>query len=777
MNLLFITNRLPPAIDGVGDYTFNLSREFARQGHSVSIVCRYGGVECEGVNIYPIIERWDSSALLQIERIIALERVDIALLQYVPHGFHPKGLPFEMIGVVRGVKRCGVKLFIFAHEVYIPFWSRSLKRNAAMLMMRYISGQILSQSDYLATSISYYRDMIRRVVGQGRDVGVIPIVSNVPRSMMSPEQMSMLRSRIAADDELIVSFFGLRDIKNSISALEELKCRGVKIRVVLIGKMPHNLPSDLPSDIFKTGVLDMDQIDDYLRATDILILPQCNKQGVSFKSGALAAAQSAAIAVVTAKGVLTDEQMVDRESVVFVDFSNQQSILEGVTYLLSRERRSRVGANAVQLLCGRDWESTYRGYMEIIRKPRIVISHPTGNANVRGVVSGLLKRGFLHSFHTSVAMFSKNIYCNVPIIREFAKRKFPLPFKRMTRTYPFRELGRMVALRLKIGRMTHHERGAFCVDMVYGQVDKRVADFVKKRASEITAVYCYEDCAERTFMEAKRVGLICIYDLPIGYWRSMHRLLEEERLRRAHWAMTLGGLRDSREKLARKDRELALADKIYVASSFTKKTLEEYEGELPDIEVIPYGFPDVNIDRHYTPFDGREIKLLYVGGLSQRKGIANIFEAIEGLEQSVELTVIGAGDIDGCEALRSALSRVNYLGALPHGEVLAQMASHDLLLFPSLFEGFGLVVTESMSQGTPVVTTCRTCGADIITHGVDGWIVEAGSTPSLRGLLEELIATPERISEVGRAAMDSATKRPWSRYEEELSESIARFMA
>ena len=102
------------------------------------------------------------------------------------------------------------------------------------------------------------------------------------------------------------------------------------------------------------------------------------------------------------------------------------------------------------------------------------------------------------------------------------------------------------------------------------------------------------------------------------------------------------------------------------------------------------------------------------------------------------------------------------------------MQEHDVLLFPSLFEGFGLVITEAMSQGTPVITTDRTAGPDLIDHGENGWIVEAGSTLALKTCIEQLIEKPETIVKVGKAAIETARKRPWEVYGKELAEAILK---
>ena len=408
--------------------------------------------------------------------------------------------------------------------------------------------------------------------------------------------------------------------------------------------------------------------------------------------------------------------------------------------------------------------------MKYISKKKILLSHPTGNTNVRAWTKALHRQQLLESFHTSIACFQGTFLYRIGVgpLENFRRREFDKTLQAHTHTYPWKELGRMVFTKLGWKYLTKHESGPFCVDAVYHYLDACVARYIRNKHIQIDAVYAYEDGALQTFQAAKRYGKNCLYELPIGYWRAMRELLEEEQQTNPAWAMTLGGFQDSEAKLARKDHELALADRIFVASSFTKQTLQSFPGELSDIAVVPYGFPPVNLRRTYQPLKGRKMKLLFVGGLSQRKGISYLFEAIKGLESAVELTVVGSGSIDACPALKKALAVVRYIPSLPHVEILKLMATHDLLVFPSLFEGFGLVVTEAMSQGTPVITTERTCGPDIITSGKDGWIIPAGTAEPIRELLEILIARPEKLQQVGESARQTAAARPWRCYGEEM---------
>lgn len=408
---------------------------------------------------------------------------------------------------------------------------------------------------------------------------------------------------------------------------------------------------------------------------------------------------------------------------------------------------------------------------------KMIISHPTSNQFNRSVLNGLLENKMLAEYHTSVALFPGSILDQLGRSLAFSdlkRRSFQPELRDFTKSSPFFELGRMMAGKLGFSSFTHHETGLFCVDAVYQQLDKKVSSRLKKAQRKgAHSVYAYEDGALHTFRKAQQLGLKCFYDLPIGYWRNAHRLLQRERELWPEWSSTLTGLKDSEKKLERKDEELALADKIFVASRFTASTLNDYPGKLAPVEIIPYGFPPVVKKRVYKSLSG-PLKLLFVGGLSQRKGIANLFTAVKPLDHRVKLTVVGKKTSESCAALEVELQRHTWIESLPHTDILKLMRQHDVLVFPSLFEGFGMVITEAMSQGTPVITTNRTAGPDFIEHGKNGWLVEAGSTEALRTSIEELVEKPELIAEVGRQAMETARLRPWEVYGKELADSLQK---
>ena len=406
---------------------------------------------------------------------------------------------------------------------------------------------------------------------------------------------------------------------------------------------------------------------------------------------------------------------------------------------------------------------------------KILISHITGNENTRNIVYGLQKAQLLHSFIVSIAVY-KNSFCYyLSYFKPFAffrKRELPTTLKRYTVTYPFKEIGRQLSLKFKFKKLISIENAIFSSYSEARYIDNKTSRYLEKFSEDIDIVYCYEDIALNTFKKAKQLHKFRVYELPVAYWRFLHALLATERDNNPDWYITINNLKDSEKKLSDKDKEIEMADVIFVASSYTKKSLSLFPGNLPPVYVIPYGFPPVNNSRTYSLLTRDKIKLLYVGNLSQGKGLSYMFDAVEGLDDFYELTVVGSGDLSQCDALKRAIDKHHYSPPMAHDKILKLMSESDIFIMPSLSDGFGLVITESMSQGTPVITTDRTCGPDIITDGKDGWIVNAANSVEIKKLLVELKENKEEIIRVGKNARETAKKRPWNIYQSDVVNAI-----
>ena len=92
----------------------------------------------------------------------------------------------------------------------------------------------------------------------------------------------------------------------------------------------------------------------------------------------------------------------------------------------------------------------------------------------------------------------------------------------------------------------------------------------------------------------------------------------------------------------------------------------------------------------------------------------------------------------------------------------------DVLGFPSLFEGFGLVILEAMSRGLPVITTAHTAGPDLIQDGVDGYLVPIRSAAVIAEKLETLHRDRARLAAMREAARATAREWAWAAYRRRL---------
>src|SRR5690554_5290067 len=127
----------------------------------------------------------------------------------------------------------------------------------------------------------------------------------------------------------------------------------------------------------------------------------------------------------------------------------------------------------------------------------IVLSHPTGNANVRAVMAGFANAKILSEFHTSLAVFPghflERLYSYGPL-NEILRRSFDPTIRSLTKTYPYREIGRLLAIKAGFAALTKHENGIFSIDAVYNSLDKYTSRRLNLGGEKRTKfVYSYED--------------------------------------------------------------------------------------------------------------------------------------------------------------------------------------------------------------------------------------------------------------------------------------------
>ena len=403
----------------------------------------------------------------------------------------------------------------------------------------------------------------------------------------------------------------------------------------------------------------------------------------------------------------------------------------------------------------------------------ILLAHPTGNANVRAAARAFQGADWLQELHSCICWDPHSPLARLlprPVADQLARRSFSDVPLTLQHSYPLRELLRLSRLRLP--GLRRHEDGPLSIDAVYRSFDRHLAARLP-RMSGLQAVYAYEDGALHTFRAARRHSITTLYDLPIGYWRAAQQIFAEERELQPSWACTLTGLKDSSAKLARKDEELQLADQVIVASAFVRSTLLKHHVCSAPVAVVPYGATSP-LAQLPAITSGGPLKVLYVGSLGQRKGLSYALQAIELLGQQVNLTLIGMPTSQHCPPLEDALQRHRHIASLPHPQILEQMRQHDVLLFPTLFDGFGLVITEALSQGLPVIATAHSGAPECIRDGVEGFIVPIRDSQAIAERLQQLADNRDQLAVMGQACLLRAAELSWAGYEQELCRVVGQ---
>ncbi len=396
---------------------------------------------------------------------------------------------------------------------------------------------------------------------------------------------------------------------------------------------------------------------------------------------------------------------------------------------------------------------------------QILFQSPHNNTNVRGLLAALLAEDLLYQFHTTVAVSPQAWYLPwLPsgLSRELRRRSFELTPDQV-RAYPWKALLNGVIARSPWASALPKWLSGYRIGR---SMDWAIATRLRRQGAGpgLAGIYAYEDSAAYTFRAARDLGLKRFYEQPIGYWRVGQRIQHQEAELNPAWAGTMPAVAEPEDKLALKEEELRLADVIFVASSFTRQTLAEVPDIAVPIHVVPYGSPLIELsDRSSHPVNRDRLKVLFVGSLGQRKGLSYLLEAARLLTDHIDLTLIGFPVGESPELTR-ALQTHRWLRSIPHQEVLREMQRHDVLVFPSLFEGFGLVILEALACGLPVITTPHTAGPDVVAEGEDGFIVPIRSPEAIASKLELLIQDRDRLHHMSQTAIQRSRQFSWDRY-------------
>jgi alpha-maltose-1-phosphate synthase len=277
---------------------------------------------------------------------------------------------------------------------------------------------------------------------------------------------------------------------------------------------------------------------------------------------------------------------------------------------------------------------------------------------------------------------------------------------------------------------------------------------------EFDVAYCWSGIAEETFARTRRRKVLNRSSVHI---QKQHELLHEES-QRAGVAIDVPG----KWRIEREKREYAIADVIIVPSIAARAS---FDGTPVSARVRVVSLTaraaqwrpsePVVAERIRRIESGARLRVLFVGALSYRKGMFDLAHVVESMSGSMDFRFTGEV-MRECARLAGGLSdRAQFDGHVPESELQASYAWADILICPSIEDGFGVVLAHAQAAGIPFIASTNTGGPDLIAMGGKGWIVPIRAPEAIAERLEWCDANRAELASVVRDLWAHPGQRSW----------------
>jgi glycosyltransferase involved in cell wall biosynthesis len=321
------------------------------------------------------------------------------------------------------------------------------------------------------------------------------------------------------------------------------------------------------------------------------------------------------------------------------------------------------------------------------------------------------------------------------------------------------------------------------------RADHRLVDFVWEHGiirfdqevarvglDDVNGIYGYEYSALASFREAQRRGVARVYEVPSPQHDFIEGTIECEFEKFPY--LNDGTRSYYRDRQARRSerrrQEWNLADVVIVNSVFTRETYAAAGFDVAKVRVIPLGAPRVDERAAYGGGrPGDPLRVLWAGSFSVHKGAHYLLSAWKRFARKKPATLEIYGTMRLPQRMVENLpSSLRMFSTVPRVEIFEEYRKADVLVFPTLCDGFGMVITEALAYGLPVITTKRAGAADFVRHRENGLIVPAADTRALANALEWCATHRHELKAMRRHAAETAAAWQWSDYRETLARNV-----
>jgi glycosyltransferase involved in cell wall biosynthesis len=207
---------------------------------------------------------------------------------------------------------------------------------------------------------------------------------------------------------------------------------------------------------------------------------------------------------------------------------------------------------------------------------------------------------------------------------------------------------------------------------------------------------------------------------------------------------------------------LLVSRRLIAAFPIGKKAISQLQNMgIDNSRIFPFGYfvDRLSINPHKNSYPKKtSLKLIFVGSLISRKGLVTLFKAIKICHENnvnVSLDVYGPGDPN---IFKEIPKNVSFEGSVNFGEAQRVIKEYDILVLPSLHDGWGVVVNEALLQGVPVIVSDAAGASTLVEKSGAGCVFRVGDEKDLADKISYLVHSPHLRNQWASNAMNFKEK-------------------
>ncbi len=284
------------------------------------------------------------------------------------------------------------------------------------------------------------------------------------------------------------------------------------------------------------------------------------------------------------------------------------------------------------------------------------------------------------------------------------------------------------------------------------------------RSEDYDVVHCFSGIAEELWQRLGAGGPLRSLVRGSAHIETQHAILaEEERLTGVSLEKPSPWMR------AREIREYALCDQITVLSRFAKDSFIERGVAEEKLVLVPLGSELVRFRatgetlaaRKARIRAGEPLRVLTVGTWSLQKGVPYLIQTARALGPLARCRFVGGIAQDARHLLREARTVMEFRPRVPQHELPGQYAWGDVFLFPTLQDGFAVVLAQAQAAGLPLLATPNCAAPELVSEGRTGWIRPIRDAAGYAEQLRWCAAHREQLAAMVDAVGASHAPRDW----------------